>query len=123
MRLPSLMLLMPGKTTTWLIGWLTVLLVGCGTTYRYTGNTTVASNASNAFAVDVYEQIRTYRDGKNIVVSPASIHLALSMTAAGARGETAEEMWRVLHSHGDPMDLHRSAGPSSAHGTRIASKC
>lgn len=50
---------------------------------------------SNAeFAIDLYRQL----SGKpgNIVVSPYSISAALAMTYDGARGDTAEQMARVL---------------------------
>jgi len=50
---------------------------------------------NNAFAVDLYHRLRT-REG-NLFFSPYSISTALAMTYAGARGETAEEMRRVLH--------------------------
>ncbi|KAL3194724.1 hypothetical protein MRX96_045951 [Rhipicephalus microplus] len=38
---------------------------------------------------------------KNIVVSPFSIAAALSMTLAGAKGNTAAEISNVLHTSGD----------------------
>jgi serpin B len=49
----------------------------------------------NAFAVALYGQLRGA--GGNLVFSPYSIHSALAMTRAGARGETAAQMDRVLH--------------------------
>jgi serpin B len=48
----------------------------------------------NKFAVESYKQLAG-TDG-NFVVSPFSIHNALSMALAGARGETAVEMAAVL---------------------------
>ncbi|MGC9453753.1 MAG: serpin family protein [Phycisphaerae bacterium] len=54
------------------------------------------ANATNAFAVDMYQRLAEQADG-NIFFSPTSIHTALSMTYAGARGETATEMEDVLH--------------------------
>jgi serpin B len=54
-----------------------------------------AATALNAFGVDLYAKIRT-TDG-NLVVSPASIALALSMARAGAKGTTATEMDKVFH--------------------------
>ncbi|MGD8760123.1 MAG: serpin family protein, partial [Anaerolineales bacterium] len=48
-----------------------------------------------AFAFDLYQFIRE-QDG-NLFYSPYSISVALAMTYAGARGETAEEMAQTLH--------------------------
>ncbi len=62
---------------------------------------TAAAAAVNAFAIDAYRQL--LRDPelalaeKNAVFSPTSIALALGMTRAGARGDTAAEMDDVLH--------------------------
>ncbi|MGQ9788104.1 MAG: serpin family protein [Candidatus Hadarchaeaceae archaeon] len=47
------------------------------------------------FACDLYQEVRG-TDG-NLFYSPYSISLALSMTYAGARGTTAQEMADVLH--------------------------
>jgi serpin B len=54
-----------------------------------------ACPACNAFALDLYAQLRG-QDG-NLFFSPFSISTALAMTRAGARGDTAAEMDRVLH--------------------------
>jgi serpin B len=60
-----------------------------------------AAASVNAFAIDAYRQL--LRDPglelatKNAVFSPTSIVLALGMTRAGARGDTAAEMDDVLH--------------------------
>ena len=59
---------------------------------------------NSAFALDLYQQLRT-RDG-NLFYSPYSISLALAMTYAGASGETEEQMADALH-FGLPQDrLH-----------------
>src|SRR5205823_3266265 len=50
---------------------------------------------NNAFAFDLYARLRG-QDG-NLFLSPYSISTALAMTYAGARGETAGEMAKVLH--------------------------
>jgi serpin B len=50
--------------------------------------------ASNTFGLDIYQRLRA--EG-NVAVSPASLSLALSLAAAGARGGTAAEMTKVLH--------------------------
>lgn len=52
-------------------------------------------SGNTTFALDLYRTLS--RDGGNLVFSPYSISLALAMTYAGARGETAAEMARVLH--------------------------
>jgi len=60
--------------------------------------------ASNAFAADIYGELA----GKpgNLFFSPFSLQIALSMTLAGARGETAVEMREVLHLPGSGPGLH-----------------
>jgi serpin B len=70
------------------------------------------AEATNVFAADLWSRIR---DGAgNRVVSPASIEIALAMTWAGARGQTAEEMARVLHFGDDAEGFHRAAGHALA---------
>ncbi len=54
---------------------------------------TVTGNT--AFALDLYAKLRT-EDG-NLFLSPYSISTALAMTRAGANGQTAAEMDKVLH--------------------------
>lgn len=54
------------------------------------------AEGNNAFAIDLYKKLAAEGDG-NIVLSPYSIRTALAMAYAGARGETAEEMAKVLH--------------------------
>lgn len=51
--------------------------------------------AGNMFACDAYARLREAKGG--IFFSPYSIHTALAMTLAGARGQTADEMSAVLH--------------------------
>ncbi len=53
------------------------------------------ASSTSQFALDLYGALRD-RDG-NVFCSPLSITTALAMTAAGARGETAEQMNRTLH--------------------------
>ena len=50
---------------------------------------------NTAFAFDLYQALRE-QDG-NLFYSPYSISLALAMTYAGARGETAQQMADTLH--------------------------
>jgi serpin B len=60
-----------------------------------TGGASQAATAIDAFGFDLYRAALT--PGSNGVFSPASIVLALSMAQAGARGETATQMDKVLH--------------------------
>ncbi len=53
-----------------------------------------AAQAMNASGLDLYRKASS--DGGNLVLSPASIALALSMARAGAQAETASQMDRVM---------------------------
>ncbi len=55
---------------------------------------------NNALAFDLYARARA--TAGNLALSPISISSALTMTWAGARGETAEQMQKVLHVAGEP---------------------
>lgn len=55
-----------------------------------------AGSAINAFGMALYRQVAADDPSANLVVSPTSIALALSMARAGARGQTAAEMDAVL---------------------------
>lgn len=61
-----------------------------------------AGNSRFAFAL--YQRLRTGED--NLFYSPYSISLALAMTYAGARGETADQMAETLHFTLPPAELH-----------------
>jgi serpin B len=52
-----------------------------------------------AFALDLYQALLQSQSGgsQNLVYSPYSIQVALSMTYAGARGNTEQELARALH--------------------------
>ena len=52
-------------------------------------------DGNRAFAFDLYQTLREEND--NIFYSPHSISLALAMTYAGARGETAQQMADTLY--------------------------
>ena len=64
-----------------------------------TDDGTAGGNAVNAFGLDLYKTVAAGSSG-NLVLSPASIAVALSMARAGARGATATEMAAVLHGLG-----------------------
>lgn len=105
---------------------LSISLLACGPSSTPSGPTTppqpeIAASmtddpapfvrSTNALAFDLWAELR--RAPGNQVVSPASIALALDMTFAGARGETAEQMARVLHAD-DPEALHAAAARALA---------
>ena len=58
----------------------------------------------NRFAIDLYKKLATEKG--NVVCSPYSVSAALTMTYAGARGETAAEMAKVLHIAGLAERVH-----------------
>ena len=62
---------------------------------------------SNRFAMDVYARLAGNEKG-NLFFSPYSIETALAMTYAGARGNTAEQMARVLHFDLPQDKLHQA---------------
>jgi serpin B len=59
---------------------------------------------NNNFAFDLYAKLRE-QEG-NLFFSPYSISMALAMTYAGARGNTAEQMSKVLHFNLQGETLH-----------------
>lgn len=84
---------------------LLLLLLSAGGS-RAAGEGFDPASATNAFGLDLYRQL--HAEGENLFFSPASIAYALSMTGAGARGLTADEMDRVLHLPAD--DARVAAG-------------
>lgn len=56
-----------------------------------------AATAINALGLDLYRAMANGQANDNIIVSPASVAIALSMTQLGAVGLTAEQMNAVLH--------------------------
>jgi serpin B len=63
---------------------------------------------NNAFAVELYSQLRN--QSGNLFFSPESISTALAMTYAGARGDTASEMAKTLHFTLPPDQFHPAMG-------------
>lgn len=66
------------------------------------------ATGTNAFGLDLYQRLRTTPG--NVVISPASIATALSMTWGGAKGETAAQMKKALHLDGTPDEIMKTAG-------------
>jgi serpin B len=66
------------------------------------------AEGNNAFAVDLYGQLRK-QDG-NLFFSPASISTAFAMAYAGASGSTARQMAATLHFTLPPDRLHPAMG-------------
>jgi serpin B len=61
-------------------------------------------DGNSAFAFDLYQQLKE-EDG-NLFYSPYSLSLALAMTYAGARGETAQQMADTLKFYLSQEELH-----------------
>ena len=70
---------------------------------------TAVGRSINAFSHDLYGQIAS-TDG-NLIISPASLAIALGMTYQGATQDTAAEFESVLHVQGiEPGQWHAAAG-------------
>ena len=65
-------------------------------------------DGNNAFAWSLYDVLRA--EPGNRFFSPFSLYSALSMTYAGARGETAIQMREVLHIGSDDAQHHAGLG-------------
>ena len=66
------------------------------------------------FAVAMYKKVGAADETANIFFSPLSISTALSMTYAGARGETARQMADTLRFKLSPSDQHAAFGALAA---------
>jgi serine protease inhibitor len=63
---------------------------------------------NNAFAIELYGQLRNHSG--NLFFSPESVSTALAMTYAGARADTAAEMAKTMHFTLPPGQLHPAMG-------------
>jgi serpin B len=64
--------------------------------------------AVNAFATSLYAQLKSQPG--NLFFSPYSLSSALTMTYAGAKGKTKEEMAKVLHLGANESVIHNGFG-------------
>ncbi len=76
-----------------------------------------AVEGNTAFALDIYGQLR--EQPGNLFFSPYSISTALAMTTAGARGQTAKEMAKVLRL---PAKPHAAFGQLQAQVNAVQGK-
>ena len=74
----------------------------------HTSDQAAVSDGNNAFAVDLYSQLR--KQPGNLFFSPESITTAFAMAYAGASGETASQMAATLHFTLPPDRLHPAMG-------------
>ena len=65
-------------------------------------------DGNTAFAADLYQRLAA--DPGNVFFAPHSVSIALAMTYAGARGETEQEMAKVLHFTLPQDRLHPALG-------------
>lgn len=70
------------------------------------------ASRSNALGFDLYAKVA--QPGANVALSPFSIATALTMTWAGARGETESQLRKVLHLEGAREQILSDAGKVSA---------
>ncbi|MFO0938839.1 MAG: serpin family protein [Gemmataceae bacterium] len=77
------------------------------------------ADSNNAFTIDLYQKLAEENKG-NIIVSPYSISTALTMTYAGAKGQTAEEMANVLHFTLPQDQLHSAIASTGRQITKSA---
>jgi serpin B len=62
------------------------------------------AESNTAFALELYREFG--RTQGNLFFSPYSISICLAIGYAGARGETAKQMGRVLHLDAGPEKVH-----------------
>lgn len=68
----------------------------------------IAANGINAFAIELFQELRQNALQDNLVFSPFSAFVTLSMVYAGARGECATEMANGLRIELDDNRLHKA---------------
>jgi serpin B len=81
-----------------------MMILLCGVTAWAGDDMTKLAQNNNAFALDLFQQLRAERG--NLFFSPYSISTALAMTAGGARGATEQQLVAALHFSLDRQRLH-----------------
>ena len=71
-------------------------------------DTDAAVKANNAFTIDLFKELA--KQPGNIIVSPFSVDATLTMAYAGAHGETASQMAKVLHIPANDAHIHTALG-------------
>src|SRR5437899_5160611 len=102
------------RRSVFFLAWLLVLatMAGCSTSHTepppppppFTEDMQAVADGSNRFAIDLYGKLRDTEKG-NLFFSPYSVHTALAMTATGAKGNTRDEMVKVLHLPADEQKM------------------
>ncbi|WP_051709236.1 serpin family protein [Streptomyces sp. NRRL S-350] len=105
------------------------LVAGCGSTGAATGaelrasapaarpavdpaQVAAAAKGTDAFGLDLLHTLTAAPDGagRNTVVSPVGLATVLGMLLPGARGETADELAKALHTELDPKQYALAVG-------------
>jgi serpin B len=86
---------------------------GLARTPTSAADATAAVGALNAFGAELLDLLVAGAPTANVVCSPASIAIALTMTSAGAKGATLAAMDAALHI-ADPATIHHSMNALSA---------
>src|SRR5438128_1292383 len=68
------------------------------------------------FAAGLYDRLASTRAGKDLVLSPFSIQVALAMTAAGAKGETRKAMADLIGAPNSVADRQYAEWIKAVHG-------
>ncbi len=83
-------------------------------------NVETVVRGNTAFALDLYQQLRSTEG--NLFFSPYSISTALAMTYAGARGNTETQMAQTLHFTLDQSALHPALAALEARLRKVQEK-
>jgi serpin B len=79
-----------------------------------------AADAVNLFGTDLYRRLAAAAPTDNVVLSPASIAIALAMATAGAAGVTLTELLRVLRVEDGSTDTDLHAGMNALDAAFVA---